>query len=383
MSPQSVLPLLQRPARCDGAAWQNFRRIVNLHTTAIIFYLSLVFAVSRFAMVVNHELLDAALSSSIVYLRQTLISGFAVLLSIGLTEALLHGRKLPTFAAIALRTSAVGAAAVGAALLRLLVHNGSVGDIEWRWFVPTVGIWLINGGFAHALFWFVRSENDTRRRLEQAARDHDTLAARGVEARLSALQAQIEPHFLFNTLAHVQRLQETQPGRGREMLRSLIDYLRAALPSMRSSGSTLRRELDLARSFLTILQMRMGDRLAFEIRAAPDLLDLPVPPMVLPTLVENAVKHGLAPLTCGGRIVISAEASGDGRLAIEVADDGQGFTASSGSGVGLSNTRSRLAALFGELATLELRSGARAGVVARLVLPTLARLPAGHSEGHS
>ena len=371
MIPQPAPPLLPSSPLAEQSAWQSLRRVVNLHTVTIVFYLALVFVVSRFAMVVNLEPLDEAWWSSIVYLRQTLISGFTVLLAIGLTEALLHGRALSTFAGIAVRATAVAAAAVSGALLRLLAVH--VGNIEWSWFVPTVGIWLINGGFAHALFWYARSENDTRRRLEQAARDREALVARGVEARLSALQAQIEPHFLFNTLAHVQRLHETEPGRGREMLRSLIDYLRAALPSMRSSGSTLRRELELARSFLTILQLRMGDRLAFGIHADPGLLDLPVPPMVLPTLVENAVKHGLAPLTRGGRIDISAAPSGDGRLAIEVADDGQGFTASSGSGVGLSNTRSRLAALFGDLASLELRAGTNAGVVARLLLPTPSR----------
>ena len=371
MIPQPAPPLLPSSRLAEQSAWQSLRRVVNLHTVTIVFYLALVFVVSRFAMVVNLEPLDEAWWSSIVYLRQTLISGFTVLLAIGLTEALLHGRALSTFAGIAVRATAVAAAAVSGALLRLLAVH--VGNIEWSWFVPTVGIWLINGGFAHALFWYARSENDTRRRLEQAARDREALVARGVEARLSALQAQIEPHFLFNTLAHVQRLHETEPGRGREMLRSLIDYLRAALPSMRSSGSTLRRELELARSFLTILQLRMGDRLAFGIHADPGLLDLSVPPMVLPTLVENAVKHGLAPLTRGGRIDISAAPSGDGRLAIEVADDGQGFTASSGSGVGLSNTRSRLAALFGDLASLELRAGTNAGVVARLLLPTPSR----------
>ncbi len=381
MNPQPPASSMHQPSAPGvGGAWATFGRIVNLHTVAIVFYLALVFVVSRFAIVFNLEAFDEAWSSSFVYLRQTLISGFSVLLAIGLTEALLHGRQISTFAAMTTRVVAVASAAIAGALLRLLVFHGHFGTIQWSWFVPTVGIWLINGGFAHALFWFVRSENETRRQLELAARERDTLAARGVEARLSALQAQIEPHFLFNTLAHVQRLQETQPGRGREMLRSLIDYLRAALPSMRSSGSTLRRELDLARSFLTILQLRMGDRLAFDIRAAPDLLDLPVPPMVLPTLVENAVKHGLAPLTRGGRIAITAETNGDGRLTIEVADDGQGFTAASGSGVGLSNTRSRLAALFGELATLELRAGESAGVVARLVLPMPALQPDNHGS---
>ncbi len=369
MKPASASAPPVYPASADGSAWQTFRRVVNSRTLAIVFYLALLFVLSRFLMVIHLESTQEVFSSSIVYLRQTLISALSVLLVIGLTEAALHGRQLPRIAGITIRAVTVAAAAVGGALLRLLVFRGHVGQIEWGWFVPTVGIWLINGGFAYALFWYARGEARSRRQLAQAALQREELAARSVEARLSALQAQIEPHFLFNTLAHVQRLQEIDPGRGRKMLRGLIDYLRAALPSMRRSGSTLRRELELARSFLTILQFRMGERLSFDIRADPALLDTPVPPMVLPTLVENAVKHGLAPLPRGGRIDISALPSGDGRLAIEVADNGRGFTATAGSGVGLSNTRSRLAALFGDQATLELRSGESAGVVARLVLP--------------
>ena len=115
----------------------------------------------------------------------------------------------------------------------------------------------------------------------------------------------------------------------------------------------------------------LENRLAFDIRADEALLDAPVPPMVLPTLVENAIKHGLSPLPQGGRIGISAAATGDGRLAIEVADNGQGFVADGGSGVGLANTRSRLAALFGDRAALELRAAQGGGVVARVVLPLM------------
>jgi sensor histidine kinase YesM len=152
------------------------------------------------------------------------------------------------------------------------------------------------------------------------------------------------------------------------MLSSLIDYLRAALPTMRSNSSTLGRELDLARSFLTILQMRMGDRLHFTIAADAGLLDAPMPPMVLPTLVENAIKHGLGPLPEGGRIDIRAWRSGE-ELEIEVRDTGAGFTAIGGSGVGLANTRSRLAGLYGSRASLKLAAGAPRGVVATLRLP--------------
>jgi LytS/YehU family sensor histidine kinase len=188
------------------------------------------------------------------------------------------------------------------------------------------------------------------------------------EAQLTALQAQIEPHFLFNTLANVKRLYETAPDQGREMLSSLINYLRAALPAMRESGSTLGRELELARSFLTILKMRMRERLDFSIDHDPALANARVPPMVLPTLVENAIKHGLSPLPEGGRIEIHARREGDDLL-VEVRDNGAGFSGTTGAGVGLANTRSRLSALYGARARMTLTAGAPRGVTASIRLP--------------
>jgi signal transduction histidine kinase len=358
-----------RPAPTGAGARTAFLGVVNRHSVTAVFWLSLLFVVSRFAMALHLEPIEDWAWNALRYLRQTLISGLSVLLAIGLAEAALDGRRVAPLPTLLLRSATVVAAAVAAAFLRLLVANGKIDRIEWSWFVPTVGVWALNGALGYALLRYSRQDIDARRQLAEAAREREVLAAQGLEARLSALQAQIEPHFLFNTLAHVQRLYETEPLRGRDMLRSLIDYLRAALPSMRRSGSSLRRELELARSFLTILQLRMGERLAFDIRADEGLLDTPVPPMVLPTLVENAIKHGLSPLPQGGRIGISAEATADGRLAIEVADNGQGFVADSGSGVGLANTRSRLAALFGDRAGLELRAGPGGGVIARVVLP--------------
>jgi LytS/YehU family sensor histidine kinase len=169
-------------------------------------------------------------------------------------------------------------------------------------------------------------------------------------------------------LANVKRLYETAPQRGREMLVSLIDYLRAALPSMRQTGSTLKRELELARAYLTILQMRMGERLRFTIDAEPALLAAEVPPLVLGTLIENAIKHGLSPLPEGGGIAIRARSDGE-QIRIEVRDNGRGFTGHAGSGVGLANIRSRLAALHGASAGLELRANAPHGVIASVVLP--------------
>lgn len=322
-----------------------------------------------------------------ILLGRTVFLAMALLLTYVATGAVLQRllpSRMPAWGRQTLQVVAVAVAAPIAAFIGATVSaGGSVGTVldtpaRMLGFLWIAAVALILGLVITAAALLREREHREAEQALQFALERSRLEKQALDARMNLLQAQIEPHFLFNTLAHVQRLQETEPGRGREMLRSLIDYLRAALPSMRSSGSTLRRELDLARSFLTILQLRMGERLAFDIRADPQLLDLPVPPMVLPTLVENAVKHGLAPLTRGGRIDISAETAGEGRLAIEVADDGQGFTAASGSGVGLSNTRSRLSALFGDRATLELRSGSRAGVVARLVLPMPAPL---HIDG--
>lgn len=371
MTEPSAAPASSHPASAADGARAAFTQVVNRYTVTVVFYLAVLFVVSRFAMALHVEPMDEWLGNAVRYLRQTLISGLTVLLAIGLSEALLDGRPVPRAAGLLMRGLAVASGAVAAAFLRLLVASGHLTPFEWSWFIPTVGVWMLNGSLGYALLRYARHESAARRQLALAAREREVLAAQDLEARLSALQAQIEPHFLFNTLAHVQRLYETEPGRGREMLRGLIDYLRAALPSMRRSGSSLRRELELARSFLTILQLRMGARLAFDIRADEALLDAPVPPMVLPTLVENAIKHGLSPLPQGGRIGISAAATGDGRLAIEVADNGQGFVADGGSGVGLANTRSRLAALFGDRAALELRAGQGGGVVARVVLPLM------------
>ncbi len=370
MTEHRVDPLPSPPAPAALGARAAFLQVVNPATVAAVFYLALMLVVSRFALSLHLEPLAEWMGNGVRYLRQMLISGLVVLLAIGLAEAALEGRRVRPAVALAGRVLAVLGAAVVAAFLRLWVANGQIGPrIEWTWFVPTVGIWAINGGLGYALLRYARFERLSQQALAQAAIDREALAAQGVEARLSALQAQIEPHFLFNTLAHVQRLHDTEPLRGQHMLRSLIDYLHAALPSMRRSGSSLRRELDLARSFLTILQLRMGERLAFGIHVEPGLLEAAMPPMVLPTLVENAVKHGLAPLPQGGRIEITARRGLDGRLEVEVADDGQGFVGASGAGVGLANTRSRLAALFGDQAALELQAGRPRGFVARVVLP--------------
>jgi len=245
---------------------------------------------------------------------------------------------------------------------------------EINWVASVWALWSALGALAYWFFQTMREDEVARAALADSTCRRESLEAQMVEARLSALQAQIEPHFLFNTLANVKRLYETTPARGREMLASLIDYLKAALPSMRQAGSTVGREFELARSFLTILQMRMGDRLQFSIRADQGLEQARMPPMVLATLVENAMKHGLSCLPEGGSIEVLARQEAED-LVVDVKDDGAGFSASAGTGVGLANTRSRLAALYGPRASLSLALRPPRGVVATVRLPLTFALP--------
>ena len=181
------------------------------------------------------------------------------------------------------------------------------------------------------------------------------------------LEAQIEPHFLFNTLAHVRRLYETDPAAGARMLHNLAGYLASALPQMRTAA-TLGHELDHITAYLNIQQIRMGHRLTFAIDAPTALRDAALPPLMVLTLVENAIKHGLSPLREGGRIDVRASVAG-GRLIVQVADTGQGFTQSSGGGTGLANTRARLASKYGAGASLSLAHNEPRGVVATISLP--------------
>ncbi len=165
---------------------------------------------------------------------------------------------------------------------------------------------LLYGGMATAmLYLFVRQRNDARAlhaaRLEKLSLDRQT-----IEARLQALQAQIEPHFLFNTLANIKLLYETETTRAKPLIHDLAAYLRTALPQMRDMRSTLARELELAQAYLRVLKVRMGERLDVVIDVPAVLRDAALPPMMLLTLVENAIKHGLGSLPQGGTITIRA-----------------------------------------------------------------------------
>lgn len=201
-------------------------------------------------------------------------------------------------------------------------------------------------------------------RLKQAESRQQLLAA-----QLKLLQAQIEPHFLFNTLANVQSLIDSQPAKAQAMLAHLNNYLRATLARTRAGDTTLGEELELLRHYLMILQFRVGERLQFSIECDPQLLQMPLAPMLLQPLVENAFRHGIEPSINGGQIAIGA-ARDAGQIRMWVADSGLGIQSQTGgSGVGLANVRQRLQTLYGPESSLQLQDNAPHGVVAEIRLP--------------
>ncbi|MEI6738186.1 MAG: histidine kinase, partial [Pseudomonadota bacterium] len=200
--------------------------------------------------------------------------------------------------------------------------------------------------------------------VRASSRQHE-LEKQVLEARLKLLQAQIEPHFLFNTLANVQHLTDVNPPLASKTLESLITYLRAALPQMREDSTKLGREVAMAVAFLDIQSVRMGTRLQFSVDIPDALAGESIPPMMLLTLIENAIKHGIDPLPQGGAINLAAKREGD-TLEVSVSDTGGGLSTAAGIGVGLSNIRERLSTLYGKRANLRLEENSPTGVVATI-----------------
>jgi hypothetical protein len=230
-------------------------------------------------------------------------------------------------------------------------------------FIPLIALTLVSKFFIDRSRASLAVAETKKREAE-----YHRMSQQVTEAKLSALQAQVEPHFLYNTLASVQALTEVDPAQANLMTGHLIQYLRNALPKMRESVSTVGQEIELVRAYLNILHMRMGKRLAFEIDVPAELMDAPFPPLMLPSLVENCIKHGLEPLREGGSVRITASADGD-LLRLVVSDTGKGFGDSLGSGVGLTNIRERLAALYGDKGKLTLEAAEPHGVTATVEVP--------------
>ena len=216
----------------------------------------------------------------------------------------------------------------------------------------------------------MRAEALAARQREQIAEG----AAQLAQAQLRALQAQIEPHFLYNTLANVVSMIEPQPQQAKHMLLRLIDFLRSSLAASRAEHATLGSEFDLAAAYLDVLKMRMGARLSYRIQIDDALRDQPIAPMLLQPLIENAVIHGLEPKLEGGEIVLTALLDHE-LLCVQIQDSGVGIAAGGlvskkvGGGVGMANLRERLFSLYGPQARVQLSENSSCGITAKLWLP--------------
>ncbi|WP_136418583.1 histidine kinase [Herbaspirillum sp. ST 5-3] len=238
------------------------------------------------------------------------------------------------------------------------------------------GTGMMIGGGATFMFiiWFFWSRE--RIAYLTAASEAEKARAAAIEkqamqAQLQMLQAQIEPHMLFNTLANLQGLIAVDAQRAQHMLDQLIQYLRATLSASRSEKTTLAQEFSLLDAYLGLMKVRMGSRLSYALHLSEDLRDTMVPPMLLQPLVENAIKHGLEPKVDGGHIDVKAVRDGE-RLTLTVADTGLGLKAaahSSGTRVGVANIRERLQVLYGEQAAFSLTPNTPSGVIANITLP--------------
>lgn len=237
-----------------------------------------------------------------------------------------------------------------------------------------IGLFLFSGG------WELKSYFSERRLLgeHERRRDLDTLRRDKAESdlRLAVLQAQIEPHFLFNTLASIRSLVSADPERATATINALASYLRTTLPKLRGDvglrSATLGEQIDICASYLDLMRIRIGERLRVVIDVTSELRAMHFPPLLLIPLVENAVKHGVEPQAKPATIAIRARLVGDGQsraLQIDVEDDGVGLCTSVGTGVGLANVRDQLRHCFGTVATLAVDSLPGGGVRSRITLP--------------
>ena len=230
-------------------------------------------------------------------------------------------------------------------------------------------ILAITFGMIATYFFYSKSRLKVSQELIQQERIKRLSSEKeALEANLRLLQAQIEPHFLFNTLSNVLSLIDTDPANGKSMLMDLIHYLRTSLSRTLHDPITLDQEIDMIKAYLNIQKIRMGDRLRFKIELPDAVRKHPFPPMLLQPLVENAVKHGLEPKMEGGEIMIKAMEEED-LIRIEVMDTGLGFSSFHETGVGIGNVKERIQLLYGEKGRLIIEENKPSGVRAIIEVP--------------
>ncbi len=260
------------------------------------------------------------------------------------------------------------------------VHFGAdQGDVERGDSLPNLAMLLIVASLILKITYRGRIQAEAVAAAATQVAETESLKRQVMEARMTAMQAQMEPHFLFNTLAGIEHLIETDPPRAATMQKSLIAFLRATMPTLREANAQaerdLGRELAVVQPYLELMRMRMEERLQFDLQVPQGLRSARFPPMMLQSLVENAIRHGLEPKAEGGSISVRAEVQ-DGQLIVQVQDTGVGFapdalgaSGAAGGGIGLSNIRERLQLLYGAKASLQTSSPSTGGACVTITVP--------------
>ena len=364
MNVPAVSPPVIRPiARTVGAAWRGITRVELLTTFLLGCALNLFHLVSGLAF-------GAGIRGLPIIFISDQIKVFPLLLTVVVADRV-TGKDPDRRGAYALAV-VVGAAAGAAAavstttiLVQMVLQRAASVRIGFMLYICFELLML--GGVTVWVIMDRRRAARARARMHGAELERIAAEKHSIESDLQAMQARVEPQFLFNTLAQVKRLYEHDPALGERMLDELIAYLRAAMPKMRDTSSTVGQEIELARAYLGIVRLRLGERLAFEIDTLEQVADARMPPMMLLPLVDHAIVHGLERSQSQETIRLTTEVT-QGRLRLAIAGSGAGFLREA-QGDGIASIRERLDALFGADALLVLRARGDGGTEAVLEVP--------------
>ncbi len=365
--PRSTLP------RVFAFAWDAWRGLTRKHylfTLALSLGVGLFDGLARWAEVTTET--NVALWKILAaQWYETSLIGFSLLLAIAVADRIATAKRSPW---VPYAAAAPVGLAVGLAVARFTWSVTAACECAglprpfWLDFTAPFSGYCALATFV--TFGYAYRQRATQRiaTLRAAQIEHAKLVRQTFESRLQAMQARVEPQFLFNTLAQVERLYETDARLADQMLDDLIVYLRAALPQLRETTSTLAKEIELARAYLNIMKVRLGDRLTFEIAMPDDAGDVRIPPMVLLPLIDHAIVYGLEPSQSGGSIRIGTSIA-EGRLRLTVSDSGAGFVPGGPGEEGIQGIRERLDGLYGADAQLLLQHNQPCGTQAVMEIP--------------
>ncbi len=358
-----VWPMLQlAPPGRAARAWDMPPRVVLPGALLVAVLISTQFLFQPFVW--RNWPVDEVLLGWLDLLRSRSISGLAIGLALVLVGAAC--KRHPRARVPCLCLSIAVGAAVGE-LVPLAADDRAVTQ-DLRLALGRTLQWTLVGCSIGVMLWLWQRSVDVQAAVQDAELRRSQIESQLAQMRLQWLRSRIEPHFLFNTLATVRRLHHTDPAQGARLLAHFLTYLRMTLASEHLRPATLGQEIDLVEAYLGIVAVRMSGRLEARCDVPQHLRGCELPQLIIATLVENAVKHGIGPQPEGGRIEVTARALG-ATLEVTVTDTGAGFSGSGGTGIGLANARARIATLYGAAATLTLENKPPSGVRARLSLP--------------